>query len=53
MVNVGGYHCNEIGAKKAVRHPVASMEQYYFLTEGIPATGFRFRAARPAITAGV
>ncbi len=37
VVNAGGYRCNEIGAMMGVRHPVASMEHQYFLTEDIPA----------------
>jgi dimethylglycine dehydrogenase len=37
VVNAGGYRCNEVGAMMGVRHPVASMEHQYFLTEDIPA----------------
>ena len=36
VVNAGGYRCNEVGAMMGVRHPVASMEHQYFLTEAIP-----------------
>ncbi|UWQ22236.1 FAD-dependent oxidoreductase [Jannaschia sp. W003] len=37
VVNAGGYRCNEVGAMMGARHPVASMEHQYFLTEDIPA----------------
>ena len=37
VVNAGGYRCNELGAMMGVRHPVASMEHQYFLTEPIQA----------------
>ncbi len=37
VVNACGYRVNEVGAMMGVRHPVASMEHQYFVTEEIAA----------------